>query len=68
MRNWIVAGNWKMHNTIQESVTLAKAIKEGTKDIKNGEVIIAPPFISLYSVGDAIKGSKVSLVEQNMHY
>jgi triosephosphate isomerase len=68
MRNWIVAGNWKMHNTIQESVTLAKAIKEGTKDIKNGEVIIAPPFTSLYSVGDAIKGSKVSLAAQNMHY
>jgi triosephosphate isomerase len=68
MRNWIVAGNWKMHNTIQESVTLVKAIKEGTKDIKNGEVIIAPPFTSLYSVGDAIKGSKVSLAAQNMFY
>ncbi len=29
MREWIVAGNWKMHNTIQESIALAKAIIEG---------------------------------------
>jgi len=68
MRNWIVAGNWKMHNTQSESIALAQAIKEGSKDIKNGEVIIAPPFTSLYSVGAAIKGSQVSLAAQNMHY
>lgn len=68
MREWIVAGNWKMHNTIGESIALAKAIKEGTTNIKNGEVVIAPPFTSLYSVGEAIKGSKVSLAAQNMYY
>ena len=68
MRNWIVAGNWKMHNTQSESIALAQAIKEGSKDIKNGEVIIAPPFTSLYSVGATIKGSQVSLAAQNMHY
>ena len=68
MRNWIVAGNWKMHNTTGESIALAQAIKEGTKDIKNGAVIIAPSFTSLYSVGVAIKGSQISLAAQNMHY
>jgi triosephosphate isomerase len=68
MRNWIVAGNWKMHNTTGESIALAQAIKEGAKDIKNGEVIIAPSFTSLFSVGAAIKGSQVSLAAQNMHY
>ncbi len=68
MRNWIVAGNWKMHNTTGESIALAQAIKEGTKDIKNGEVIIAPPFTSLFSVGAAIKGTQVSLAAQNMHH
>ena len=68
MRTWIVAGNWKMHNTIGESIALAQAIKEGTTDIKNGEVVIAPPFTSLYSVGEIIKGSLVSLGAQNMHY
>jgi len=68
MRKWIVAGNWKMHNTVGESIALAQAIKEGAKDIQNGEVVIAPPFTSLCSVGEAIKGSQVFLAAQNMHY
>lgn len=68
MRKWIVAGNWKMHNNVGESIALAQAVKEGTNGIKNGEVIIAPPFASLHSVGAAIKGSQVSLAAQNMHH
>jgi triosephosphate isomerase len=68
MRKWIVAGNWKMHNTIAESIALAKAIKEGTTDIINGEVIIAPTFTALFSVGETIKGSNVSLASQNMFH
>jgi triosephosphate isomerase (TIM) len=68
MRKWIVAGNWKMHNTIAESVALAKTIKDGTISIKNGEVVVAPPLTALYSVGEAIKGSNVGLAAQNMYY
>ena len=68
MREWIVAGNWKMHNTIAESIALAKTIKEGTATIKNGEVVLAPPFTALLSVGETIKGSNVQLSAQNMFY
>lgn len=68
MRKWIVAGNWKMHNTIAESVALAQAIKEGTAGLKNGEVILAPPFTALQSVGEVSRGSIVSLAAQNMYY
>jgi triosephosphate isomerase len=68
MRKWIVAGNWKMHNTIAESVALAKAIKEGTTAITNGEVVVAPTFTALFSVGETIEGSNVQLAAQNMFY
>jgi triosephosphate isomerase len=68
MREWIVAGNWKMHNKIAESIALAKAIKEGTTTIKNGEVVVAPTFTALFSVGETIKGSNVFLAAQNMYY
>ena len=68
MRKWIVAGNWKMHNTLSESVALAYAIKEGTTGLKNGEVVVAPPFTALHSVGEAIKGSAVALAAQNMYH
>ncbi len=68
MREWIVAGNWKMHNNVAESITLAKAIKEGSRAIKNGEVIVAPTFTALFNVGEAISGSKILLAAQNMYY
>ena len=55
MREWIVAGNWKMHNTIQESVAFARAIKEGTSSLKKGEVVLAPPFTALSSVRKPLK-------------
>ena len=68
MRKKIVAGNWKMHNTVSESVALAYAIKEGTTGLKNGEVVVAPPFTALRSIGEAIKDSAVTLAAQNMYY
>jgi triosephosphate isomerase len=68
MRVPIVAGNWKMHNTIQESVSLAKAIKDGAAGLKKTEIVLAPPFTALHSVYTAIKGSNVTLASQNIFY
>jgi triosephosphate isomerase len=68
MRKWIVAGNWKMHNTIGESIALAKAIKKGASDFKDGTIVLAPPFTALLSVSEIIKGSNLSLAAQNMHF
>jgi triosephosphate isomerase len=68
MREWIVAGNWKMHNTVEESVALANAIKGGCAALKKGEVVLAPPFTALSGVSETIKGSRVTLAAQNMFY
>ncbi|HRS97283.1 MAG TPA: triose-phosphate isomerase, partial [Smithella sp.] len=61
MRKWIVAGNWKMHNTVAESIALAKAIKEGAAGLQGGTVVLAPPFTALASVHQVIQGSPVCL-------
>jgi len=68
MRRWMIAGNWKMHNTINDAVALSKAIKEGTQGAMGGDVVLAPPFTALQSVYDTIKGSHISLAAQNMFY
>jgi triosephosphate isomerase (TIM) len=68
MRKWIVAGNWKMHNNIGEAIALAKGIRAGLAEIKNGEVILAPPFTALYSVGQVLAGSALALAAQNMYF
>ncbi|MCX5798839.1 MAG: triose-phosphate isomerase [Proteobacteria bacterium] len=68
MRGWMVAGNWKMHNTIGEAISLARVVKEGTAGIKKGEIVLAPSFTALSSVYDIIKGSHISLAAQNVFY
>lgn len=66
MRAWMIAGNWKMHNTVTEAVTLASAIKEGSAGVEGGTVVIAPVFTALASVSEAIKGSHLKLAAQNV--
>ena len=68
MRKWIVAGNWKMNNTIDESVTLARAVKDATAGLKTGEVVVAPPFTALQSVREILTGSTVAIAAQNMYF
>jgi len=68
MRNWVVAGNWKMNNVTGDSVTLSKSIKTAVTQVKGGDIVLAPPFTSLSAVYEIIKGSPVLLAAQNMFY
>jgi len=68
MRTWMLAGNWKMHNTIGDSQKLARAIAEGVKEGSGGQVVVAPVFTALAAVREAIKGSRVALAAQDVFY
>jgi triosephosphate isomerase (TIM) len=68
MRRWMLAGNWKMHNTVGESTALAQSIMEGSKGVADGDIVIAPVFTALSKVGDVIKGSQVALSAQNVYF
>jgi triosephosphate isomerase (TIM) len=69
MRKKIVAGNWKMNKTLEEGLKLATEIINMVKDeVRNdAQAVICPPFISLYSIGKLLEGSKVSLGAQNCY-
>ena len=61
MRRWMLAGNWKMHNTIGESRPSPGPIVEGSKGgVKGGEIVVAPVFTALAAVSEVIKGSPVA--------
>jgi triosephosphate isomerase len=68
MRLPMIAGNWKMNTTIDEAVTLVKAMLPELNKIKGVDRVICPPFVSLASVSDVLKGSSVQLGAQNMFY
>jgi triosephosphate isomerase len=64
----MVAGNWKMNNLVGESVTLASAIRDGSRNVEGGDIVVAPPFTALASVYGAIKDSPVKLAAQDLFY
>ena len=66
MRRWMLAGNWKMHNTIAESVALARAVVSGTQSISSGDILLAPVFTALSAVHEIVGGSHISLAAQNV--
>jgi triosephosphate isomerase (TIM) len=69
MRTKIVVGNWKMNNTIAESIELATGIAEAVGKGKHScEVGIAPSFPALHEVGKVIEWSDIRLAAQNCHY
>lgn len=69
MRNKLIAGNWKMNNDIEESLKLVESLKSMSKDFdEKVTVLVCPPFTSLFSVKEAIKGYNIKIGAQNMHY
>ena len=66
-RRILIAGNWKLHNTIAESVELAKAVAEGSKDAK-AEVVVGPVFTALHAVSSALGDSHVGIAAQDVYW
>ena len=55
---------------VEEAVSIATEISKAISGIltENVDVFIAPSFNALYSVGQAIKGTKLKLCGQNMYF
>ena len=65
MRSYFVAGNWKMHKTVKESVALAAELKAKLAGCRE-KVMIAPAFTALSEVAKVLEGSNILLGAQNM--
>lgn len=68
MRTPVIAGNWKMYNTIEESRSLVKGLKKELGSVSGVEVIVAPPFTSIGAVVNEVSGSRIKVAAQNMHW
>ncbi len=68
MRTPLIAGNWKMHKTVEEAVQVARQLVGLVRGVTEVEVMIAPPYMALYPVSDAVKGSNVEVGAQNLFW
>jgi triosephosphate isomerase len=67
-RKPLLAGNWKLHNTLAESKALASAIVAGVASGSRAEVVVAPVFTALTAVAEALRGSPIELAAQDCYH
>ena len=65
MRKHYIAGNWKMNMTPSEGAAFAKELVSALKG-STTKVMIAPPFVTIPAVVEAVKGSSIIVAAQNM--
>ena len=66
MRKKIVAGNWKMNNTLNDTINLINDLKQNivSSDVK---VMIAPSFPFLKTAVDQLKDLNIEVIAQNIN-
>jgi triosephosphate isomerase len=66
-RTPLIAGNWKMHNTVEQAEQLIAALLPRVSSADRVDVGICPPFTALSAMVDSTRGSRVAVYAQNMH-
>lgn len=66
MRTPVIVGNWKMNTTVAEARQLVNEIRTELELLKNIEIIICPPFISIPAIKELLEGSSIKTGAQNM--
>jgi triosephosphate isomerase (TIM) len=67
MRRPFIAGNWKLHKTVAESLDLVNTLKAELVDIDDADLVVAPVFTSLDQVAAALAGSNITVAAQNCY-
>lgn len=67
MRQPIIAGNWKMNNTIKDTKALLTDLIPLVADSK-AECVVCVPYTNIQTAGEMIKGTNIKLGAENVHW
>jgi len=67
MRKPLIAGNWKMHNTVAESITFLEELL-AEEMAATVEVVVCPPYVALPAAAMMLTASDIGLGAQNVHW
>lgn len=68
MRMKLIAANWKMFKTPEETAAFFEQFLPLVADHKRDEIVVCPPFIDLQVAVGAVAGSNVAVGAQNVHW
>jgi triosephosphate isomerase len=63
-----MAANWKMNKKIDDTQVFLEEFIPLVWNVKNVDIVIAPPFTALYTASNLLKITSVSLAAQNMYH
>jgi triosephosphate isomerase len=64
----LIAGNWKMNNTVGEALSLVNELVPRVQGLNGAEVAVCPPATALRAVKEAIAGTGIGLGAQDMFW
>lgn len=67
-RKPFIAANWKMNKTIPETKEFFNGFIPAVKNIKDVDIVVAPPFTSLAVALESTKGTNIRLASQDVFY
>lgn len=67
MRRPMIAGNWKLHKTLEESSSLIAELIPAVANNHNVDIVVAPVYTALSKVAETINGSNIKLAAQNCY-
>jgi triosephosphate isomerase len=68
MRIPLVAGNWKMYKTVDETVKYLTEFCALVKGVSGVDIVIAPVFTALHAAAGAARGTNVGIAAQNLYW
>jgi len=68
MRRPIIAGNWKMFKTRQETSAFFDALIPEIQNVEHCDIVVAPPFTALATAVEEADGTRVAISAQDVHW
>ena len=68
MRKPLVAGNWKLHNTVLETRQLLLELLPGLVPFEGVDKLVCPPFTALSTAAKMLEGKGISLGAQDLFW
>jgi len=66
-RTPFIAGNWKMHKTVDEAEQFIQSLLPRVSTTEGADVALCVPYTALQAMVDSTRGSRVEVYAQNMH-
>ena len=66
MRKPIIAGNWKMNNTVADTAKLLDELKPLVADVTSADVVVCVPFTDIAAAAAAVKDTNIRVGAQNV--